>query len=66
MTTLNQLKSKFSSNYHRAVNDPLTPEEDREVRAKSKEFEDQLRAKMTSDEFEDYYQLVHKSAWSQS
>lgn len=64
MSTLVELKSKFSSNYYRAVNDQLTAEEELDVRSQSKLLEDQLQRLMTSDEFETYYQEVHNSAWN--
>lgn len=58
-----QLKSKFASNYYKAVNNPLSPEEDQKLREELRDLEDSLMGMMEEKDFQDLYDLVHKAAW---
>lgn len=61
--TVEQLKSKFASNYYKAVNEPLTPAQDKALREEFRELEDSLMGKMDEKDFQEFYDLVHKAAW---
>lgn len=61
--TVEQLKSKFASNYFKAVNDALTPAQDKALREEFRELEDSLMGMMDEKDFQDFYDLVHEAAW---
>lgn len=60
---LDQLKSQFAAAYHRGVNEVLTPVEDEKLRTEFRELEDRLMGSMSEKEFQDFYAVVHNSAW---
>ena len=63
MKNVEQLKSKFASNYFKAVNDALSPAEDQALSEEFRELEDSLMGLMDEKDFQEFYDLVHKAAW---
>lgn len=63
MKTIEDIKNKFAKNYHRAVNECLTASQDEQLRVEFRELEDSLMGMMNEKEFQEFYDLVHKSAW---
>ena len=63
MKNVSEMKSKFASNYFKAVNDALSPTEDQALREEFRELEYSLMGLMDEKGFQEFYDLVHKAAW---
>lgn len=60
------LKSAFARNYFKAVNEPLTLDEETSLREEFRELEDALMGRMPEKDFQEFYDLVHKAAWGKN
>lgn len=64
--TAEEAKSKFAKNYFSAVNEYLSKEEDEKLREELRELEWFLMGNLPEKEFQDFYELVHRTAWANS